>query len=128
MSMIPLIIYIFAFFFSLALGIFVLKSGRKIEHKLFGLLSLIIMLWILFDILIGIVQDIFFIKLTYSMAALMIPVALIWVEYFAKGKCSKKYLIILTLLSSVFFILPLIGDLMMYDVHSFTIGYGDGEN
>ena len=123
MSMIPLIIYIFAFFFSLALGIFVLRAGRKIEHKLFGLLSLIIMLWILFNILMGVLRSITFTELTYSAAALMTPVALIWFEYFTKQHCNKKYLAVLIFLGTIFFIVPLIDKLIIYDVHNYALDY-----
>src|SRR3990167_7755083 len=86
----PLAIYIFGFFFSLILGIFVLKTGKKIEHRLFGVLALIIMFSILTNTLEGIMQNIIFMRLAYSIPAFMTPIALIWFEYFTKQQCNKK--------------------------------------
>src|SRR3990167_5018943 len=123
----PLAIYIFGFFFSLILGIFVLKTGKKIEHRLFGVLALIIMFSILTNTLEGIMQNIIFMRLAYSIPAFMTPIALIWFEYFTKQQCNKKYLIILVSLGTTFFILPLINDLIKYDVHNYALGYSDGK-
>lgn len=101
---------------NLWLGAFILLRSRQDKTKIFfGILAIIVGLWVFSNFILRIVANYFLQRFTFSIAALLPFFAILWLFYF-QGSLTKRKKVILWVLgfcSVIFFFLPLFGDIIV---------------
>jgi signal transduction histidine kinase len=109
--------------FSLALGTYVLTKGvGKTLNRLFFWLTIFSTLWILTNVLAGLVGTIFWIKSAYAFGAFVPAAALMWVLYLSGLKIKFFYFYLIGCLGLFFFILPYVDGLVLLKIDAVFLG------
>ena len=113
---------------NLILGFLVYKSDPKNNlHRWYGIFGLITGIWVLSNYLISIFSTVFWIKTVYAIGALVPASALMWIFYFCEAETRRKKKIVLLFVAAVFFIIPFIDKLFLFNIKKVYLGGVDGE-
>ena len=114
--------------FSLVLGTYVLSKGlNKTLNRLFFWLTIFSTLWILTNVLAGLMETIFWIKSAYAFGAFVPAAALMWVLYLSGLRLKKYYFYLIGFFGVFFFVLPYIDGLVLSKIDEVFLGGFIGE-
>ncbi len=110
------------------LSIFVLKKGyQKITNLLFFFFAFITGVWVISNYLIGVTENIFWLKMAYALGALIYSASFIWLLNFLYPKIKKTWLWLIFIIAIIFSILSLTDELIIKKATKFYFGGFEGE-
>ena len=110
------------------LSIFVLKKGyQKITNLLFFLFALITGIWVISNYLIGVTENIFWLKMAYALGALIYSASFIWLLNFLYPNIKKAWFWFIFTIAIVFSTLSLTDELIIRKATKFYYGGFEGE-